>query len=91
MTGTARATGRDGRSDAAGGSGRGWRHARSATEKFAMSTSEPSCLYSGNAAFVEDLYESYLRDPDSVTSDWRSYFDTFGAPTAAPERAHGPV
>ncbi|MCC7411293.1 MAG: 2-oxoglutarate dehydrogenase E1 component [Gammaproteobacteria bacterium] len=56
-----------------------------------MSTSEPSCLYSGNAAFVEDLYESYLRDPDSVTSDWRRYFDTFGAPTAAPERAHGPV
>jgi 2-oxoglutarate dehydrogenase E1 component len=27
-----------------------------------------------NLAFVEGLYEDYLRDPDSVPADWRQYF-----------------
>lgn len=35
----------------------------------------PSCLFSGNAPFIEDLYESYLLDPDEVSEDWRKYFD----------------
>lgn len=35
----------------------------------------PSCLFSGNAPFVEALYESYLDDPGSVDDDWRGYFD----------------
>ena len=35
----------------------------------------PSCLFSGNAPFIEELYESYLADPDSVADDWRTYFD----------------
>ncbi len=30
----------------------------------------------GNAAFIEELYEKYLLDPNSVATDWRSYFDT---------------
>jgi len=29
----------------------------------------------GNAAFIEDLYESYLADPGSVGADWKAYFD----------------
>lgn len=28
----------------------------------------------GNAAFLEALYEDYLRDPSSVSEEWRSYF-----------------
>ncbi len=35
----------------------------------------PSCLFSGNAPFLEALYESYLTDPGSVSAEWRSYFD----------------
>jgi len=27
-----------------------------------------------NLAFVESLYEDYLRDPGSVSPDWQSYF-----------------
>ncbi|MEO8012173.1 MAG: thiamine pyrophosphate-dependent enzyme, partial [Dokdonella sp.] len=34
-----------------------------------------SALSGGNAAFVEDLYECWLRDPDTVSAEWRSYFD----------------
>ncbi|MEJ2466072.1 MAG: 2-oxoglutarate dehydrogenase E1 component [Candidatus Thiodiazotropha sp.] len=29
----------------------------------------------GNATFVEDLYESYLKDPESIPEDWRKQFD----------------
>ena len=36
-----------------------------------------SQLSGGNAAFVEELYESYLRDANSVAPEWRKYFDTF--------------
>lgn len=28
----------------------------------------------GNAAYVEELYESYLRDPNAVSEEWRDYF-----------------
>ncbi|HEX6832237.1 MAG TPA: 2-oxoglutarate dehydrogenase E1 component [Rudaea sp.] len=39
--------------------------------------SESSQLSGGNAAFVEELYENYLRDPTTVAPEWRKYFDTF--------------
>ena len=29
----------------------------------------------GNATYVEDLYETYLTDPNSVQEQWREYFD----------------
>ena len=32
-------------------------------------------LYGGNAAFIEDLYERYLRDPEAVDRAWRVRFD----------------
>ncbi len=35
---------------------------------------ESSYLYGGNAPLIEELYESYLSDPDSVSSRWRDYF-----------------
>ena len=31
----------------------------------------------GNAAYLEDLYEQYLVDPDSVSPSWRTWFDGF--------------
>ncbi len=39
--------------------------------------SESSQLSGGNAAFVEELYENYLRDANAVAPEWRTYFDTF--------------
>ena len=39
----------------------------------------PSCLFNGNAPFLENLYSSYLSDPDSVSSEWRDYFNDFDA------------
>ncbi len=35
-----------------------------------------SHLAGGNAAYVEQLYESYLQDPGSVAVEWRTYFET---------------
>jgi 2-oxoglutarate dehydrogenase E1 component len=35
-----------------------------------------SHIYGGNATYVEDLYESYLIDPNAVPGEWRSYFDS---------------
>lgn len=34
-----------------------------------------SHLSGGNAAYVEEVYEAYLRDPNSVEEKWRDYFD----------------
>ncbi|MEH6551120.1 MAG: 2-oxoglutarate dehydrogenase E1 component [Pseudomonadales bacterium] len=34
-----------------------------------------SHIFGGNAAYVEELYEAYLLDPNSVDEQWRSYFD----------------
>ncbi|WP_374089287.1 2-oxoglutarate dehydrogenase E1 component [Methylomicrobium lacus] len=35
---------------------------------------ETSSLYGSNAWFIEDLYERYLKDPESVDPDWRQRF-----------------
>src|SRR5207237_3828121 len=34
-----------------------------------------SYLFGGNAPFIEDLYEKYLVNPQSVPEAWRDYFD----------------
>ena len=34
-----------------------------------------STLFGSNAPFIEELYESYLTDPDQVSPEWRSYFN----------------
>ena len=56
-------------------------------------------LYGGNAAFIEDLYERYLNDPESVDLAWRERFDAMRQEAAnqpadqavVGEIAHGPV
>lgn len=51
---------------------------------------DESQLGSINLAFLEDLYAEYLRDPASVSEDWREYFgrirngDSAGANVLAP-------
>lgn len=39
-----------------------------------MKPPAPTFLYSGNAAFLDELYERYLDSPDSVPAEWRAYF-----------------
>jgi len=45
-----------------------------------------SYLYSGNAAFIEGLYESYLDDRNSVVPEWQTVFDTFGSDPGSERR-----
>ena len=56
-----------------------------------MKNAVPSCLYSGNAWFVEEIYEAYLNNPESIDPEWRTYFDSFqdGMPTK--DIAHTPI
>ena len=35
-----------------------------------------SHLSGGNAAYIEDLYETYIHDPNAVPEEWRSFFDS---------------
>ena len=34
-----------------------------------------SQLSGGNVAYIEELFETYLRDPNEVPEEWRNYFD----------------
>jgi 2-oxoglutarate dehydrogenase E1 component len=51
---------------------------------------EPTPLFGGNAAFLDALYEQYLRDPASVEENWRRYFEALPGPKGA-ERPQGPI
>jgi 2-oxoglutarate dehydrogenase E1 component len=51
---------------------------------------EPTPLFGGNAAFLDALYEQYLRDPASVEEKWRLYFEGLPGPKGA-ERPQGPI
>jgi 2-oxoglutarate dehydrogenase E1 component len=49
-----------------------------------------TALSGGNAGYIEELYEHFLRDPGSVAQAWRDYFTQL--PRAGrPEVAHGPI
>ena len=52
-----------------------------------MSTPEAFDLYSGNTAFIEELYERYLEDPAGVADEWRRYFDALQREPAPAESA----
>lgn len=56
-----------------------------------MKNPVPSCLYSGNAGFVETLYEAYLANPDAVERQWRQYFDSLQAAPANRDIAHSAI
>ncbi|MEE9574716.1 MAG: 2-oxoglutarate dehydrogenase E1 component, partial [Gammaproteobacteria bacterium] len=40
-----------------------------------MNKSMSSILFSGNAWYIEELYEAYLDDAKSVNEDWQLYFN----------------
>ncbi len=40
-----------------------------------MTDHSDSALNGGNAAFIEALYERYLRDPESISEQWRRFFE----------------
>jgi 2-oxoglutarate dehydrogenase E1 component len=52
-----------------------------------------SYLFGGNAPFIEDLYEKYLVNPQSVADEWRDYFDRMQVlpGSATKDVAHAPV
>jgi 2-oxoglutarate dehydrogenase E1 component len=55
-----------------------------------------SYLSGGNAPYIEELYESYLNNPGSVSDSWRAYFDAVQHVPAVdgsdkPDVAHAPV
>jgi 2-oxoglutarate dehydrogenase E1 component len=44
-------------------------------ESFLERMRRSSHLAGSNVAYIEDLYESFLDDPNSVSVEWRDYFD----------------
>ncbi|MCC7219694.1 MAG: 2-oxoglutarate dehydrogenase E1 component, partial [Candidatus Contendobacter sp.] len=53
---------------------------------------QSSPLFGGNAAFIEELYESFLNDPESVSANWRQYFGVLqGQTQGVRDIAHGPI
>ena len=51
-----------------------------------------SYLFGGNAPFIEDLYETYLDNPEKVTPEWRRYFDQIQQQSGGVrDVAHAPV
>jgi 2-oxoglutarate dehydrogenase E1 component len=47
-----------------------------------------TALSGGNAGFIEDLYEQFLRDPSGVDPAWREYFKGLAG---GGDIAHGPI
>ena len=47
-----------------------------------------TALSGGNADFIEDLYEQFLKDPGAVDPTWAAYF---GQWKGATDVAHGPI
>lgn len=50
-----------------------------------------SLLFGANNVFVEGLYEDYLRSPDSVSAEWRAYFDKLQVVNTQQDVAHSPI
>ena len=52
-----------------------------------------TALSGGNAGFIEDLYDQFLRDPSGVDPAWREYFKALQGSGSDRDRevAHGPI
>lgn len=47
-----------------------------------------SYLTGGNDAYLEELYETYLKTPEDVSPEWRQYFGELAKPTSASDVSH---
>ena len=54
---------------------------------------DSSMLFGINMPYIENLYEAYLTDRDSVSDEWRTYFDALQKEPHAllQEIAHSPI
>jgi 2-oxoglutarate dehydrogenase E1 component len=52
---------------------------------------DTSALYGSNAAYIEDLYEQYLENPDSIESTWREKFSDLQKTQEKRDIAHSHV
>lgn len=52
-----------------------------------------SYLFGSNAPYIEELYENYLTDPNSIDEHWKQYFDQLAAQpgNAVRDIAHRPI
>jgi len=50
-----------------------------------------SHLSGANSTYIEDLYESYLEDPNAVDANWRDVFDKLPKVNDRPEEAHSAI
>ncbi|MDN5937410.1 MAG: 2-oxoglutarate dehydrogenase E1 component [Salinisphaera sp.] len=50
-----------------------------------------SALFGPNGAYIEDYYEQFLKDPESVEPSWRGYFQALNGRDSAAEIAHAPI
>ena len=50
---------------------------------------QTSTIFGGNMPYIEEQYENYLANPESVDAKWRDYFDVMRA--GAKEVSHQPV
>ena len=52
---------------------------------------DSSAFNGSNANFVEDMYEQYLNDPDSVSEDWREQFHALNSQSDTMEIPHSGI
>lgn len=55
-----------------------------------------SLLFGSNAAYIESFYEQFLKNPESVSEEWRGYFrdmqkEDVGKSNDVVDVAHGPI
>lgn len=61
-------------------------------EKTLLQKLQESSYLSGNSAdYIEDLYESYLTSPQSVSPDWRNYFQSLENTSKAQTISHAKI
>ncbi len=54
-------------------------------------THDDSLLDGNNIIYLESLYESYLREPESIPSSWQSYFSNLGHVDSKTEAIHSDI
>lgn len=50
-----------------------------------------SYLSGANAAYIEELYENYLKDPSSVSSEWQQYFASLNGGKPSQDVSHAAI